>query len=156
MRLRRRAEIAATLPPGGGRAKIVRSYDQEDRAVKWIMTPLVALALAAAAVAANPTKNGLYSGKLNAPGLEKKVELHVAKSGKTATAALLCSKTRSGRIPTFPITKGSFNAKDKFNTFGVKGRFTSAASAATVVHLEGICDRAAPGNFKVTMRLSGR
>jgi hypothetical protein len=119
-----------------------------------VMAAAAALALAASAFAANPTKNGLYSGKLTAPGLEKKVELHVAPSGKTATASLLCSKTLSGKVPTFAIRNGSFSGKDKFNTFAVKGRFTSANTAATVVHLQGICDRAAAGNFKVTMKLT--
>jgi hypothetical protein len=121
---------------------------------KAVTATLAGLVLAAGALAANPTKNGLYSGKLAAPGLEKKVELHVAASGKTATASLYCSKTLSGKVPTFAIKNGAFSGKNKFNTFGVKGRFTSGSSAATVVHLQGICDRAAPGNFKVTMKLT--
>jgi hypothetical protein len=122
--------------------------------LKSLLIVLTALSVVAAATAATPTKNGLYSAKLTGKGLEKKVELHVAPSGKTATAALYCSNTLSGKIPTFPIKAGAFAAKDKFNTFGLKGRFSTAKTAAATLHLQGICDRAAPGNFKLQLKLS--
>src|SRR5262249_8031052 len=91
----------------------------------------LALLLAASALAAAPVKNGLYIGKLTGRGLEKRVELHVAKSGKTATAALYCSNTLYARLPTFPITNGAFNAVKKTGSvvvFRLRGRFATSDS----------------------------
>jgi hypothetical protein len=70
------------------------------------------LALAPAAFAVAPTKNGQYSGTL--PN-EKELRIHVSADGKTATGFVYCSNTKSGTFPRFPIVNGAFTATDKIS-----------------------------------------
>jgi hypothetical protein len=101
------------------------------------------LMVAGAALAAAPTKNGLYIGKLTGRGLEKRIELHVAKSGKTATAGLWCANTPASKMKPFPITKGRFDASKKIGSTTVwrlRGKFVSSKSIAAGLLLPSVCD----------------
>jgi hypothetical protein len=103
----------------------------------------IAGALAGSALAAAPMKNGLYIGKLTGRGLEKRVELHVAKSGKTATAGLWCSNTPTSKMKSFPITKGRFDVKKKIGSVTVwhlRGKFVTSKSIAVGLLLPSVCD----------------
>jgi hypothetical protein len=111
--------------------------------------------LVGAAIAAAPTKNGLYAGTITGKGLTKHVELHVSANGRRATASLSCEGSLVKSLKSFPITRaGRFNGHDKRNNFGVKGRFTSATAAAARLHMYGICDVAAPVNYVLTLSMS--
>ncbi len=119
-----------------------------------------ALALmAGVAWGAAPTGNGLYSGTVSAHGYLMKVEVHVAPSGKTASARFYCNGTTIASNPQdnakFAITKGSFSGLTKFGIYGIKGKFVSATNASATLHVEGTCSTAASANYKVTLRLSG-
>ncbi|HEX9415487.1 MAG TPA: hypothetical protein VF895_02130 [Gaiellaceae bacterium] len=82
--------------------------------VRHIMLATAAtLVLVGSALAAAPTKNGLYIGKLTGRGLEKRIELHVAKTGKTATAGLYCANTLSGKLKPFHIRQGPLRCVQK-------------------------------------------
>ena len=119
---------------------------------KVVFVALAAMALASVALAAAPTKGGLYSGTLTGRGLEKKITMKVAPNGKTATASLYCAKTLMGRLKPFPIKKGG-----KFDTakrtgsvmvFRLRGRFVSGRSAAVGLIPRAICDGVG-GSFRL-------
>src|SRR6266498_2228526 len=97
--------------------------------VRHIMLATAAtLVLVGSALAAAPTKNGLYIGKLTGRGLEKRIELHVAKTGKTATAGLYCANTLSGKLKPFHIVKGRFDASKRVGSvlvFRLRGKFVT-------------------------------
>lgn len=100
-----------------------------------------ALMFAAVALAAVPKPGGLYVGSI--PGTEKRLEIHVTKDGKFATAAMFCFKQRVGLMPRFPIAGGSFKAKKTLGStvvWAISGRFLSAAKARTSVALKTLCD----------------
>ena len=101
----------------------------------------VALLLAAAALAAAPKPGGLYVGDI--PGAEKRLELHVTKDGKHATAAMFCFKTRVGLMPLFPIANGKFKAKKTLGStvvWAISGAFLSSTKARASVALKTLCD----------------
>ena len=117
---------------------------------------VAALTIAGAALAAAPTKNGLYIGKLTGRGLEKRVELDVAKSGKTATAGLWCANTPVAKLKPFPITKGRFDASKKVGSVTVwrlRGKFVTAKSIAVGLLLPSACDGVG-GSFRLTLSSS--
>ena len=124
---------------------------------------VVALALlaltAGVALGAAPKPNGLYSGAVTAHGYVLKVEVHVAASGKTATARFYCNGTTISSSPQdnakFPITNGTFSGQTQFKIYGVSGSFTTASSAKATLRVQGSCSTAAVANYKLTLRLSG-
>jgi hypothetical protein len=126
----------------------------------WIKTVVccggVVLIAAGVALAAAPTKNGLYIGKLTGRGLEKRVELHVAKSGKTATAGLWCANTPVAKLKPFPIVKGRFDASKKLGTVTVwrlRGKFVTSQSIAVGLLLPSACDGVG-GSFRLNLSSS--
>jgi hypothetical protein len=111
--------------------------------LKIVLASVAALAVAGTALAAAPAKNGLYIGTLTGRGLEKRIELHVSKSGKRATASLYCANTLSGKLRSFRIKHGRFNAVKRTGTvlvFRLKGRFTSKSSASVGLIPRSVCD----------------
>jgi hypothetical protein len=124
---------------------------------KLFAVGLAALLVTAVALAAAPVKNGLYIGKLTGRGLEKRVELHVAKSGKTATAGLYCANTLAGKLKPFPITKGRFNATKRVGSvlvFRLKGHFVTKATVAVGLLPRAVCDGVG-GSFTLKLSSSG-
>jgi hypothetical protein len=100
-----------------------------------------ALALAGAALAVNPKPNGLYIGHIS--GTEKRVQLHVSSNGKTATAAVYCSRALVGSLPRFPIVNGRFKAQKTTGSilvFALAGHFVSTTQAAASLNLHALCD----------------
>jgi hypothetical protein len=121
-----------------------------------ICAAATALAVTGVALGAAPTKNGLYIGKLTGRGLEKRVELHVAKSGKTATAGLWCANTPVAKLKPFPIAKGRFDASKKVGSVTVwrlRGKFVTAKSIAVGLLLPSACDGVG-GSFRLTLSSS--
>ncbi len=109
------------------------------------LAPLIAaaalLALAAVALAAAPKPSGLYVGTI--AGTEKRLEIHVTKDGKSATAAMFCFKQRVGLMPRFPIAGGAFKAKKTLGStvvWAISGRFLSSTTASASVALKTLCD----------------
>jgi hypothetical protein len=124
--------------------------------IKIALAAAAALAVAGTALAAAPTKNGLYIGTLKGRGLEKRIELHVSKNGKRASAALYCSNTLSGKIGSFRIRHGRFNAAKRTGSvvvFRLKGRFTSSTSASVGLLPRAVCDGLG-GSFTLTLSSS--
>jgi hypothetical protein len=106
---------------------------------------VAALAVAASALAAHPTKGGAYVGVLTpSAGLEKRVVLKVSKDGKTAGARLQCASTRIGSFQRFKISRtGRFTAYRKtgsFVTARLRGRFSSKTTAHANLYLPAACD----------------
>jgi len=122
--------------------------------------------LGGVAHAAAPTKNGIYTwkGTETSKGSKRllKVELHVALSGKTATAALSCGPDAatlalSSSLKAFPITtKGTFSGQYNQGTlsdvWSLKGQFKGAKAATLVLHM-GLYSPCIPGpaNYNVTL-----
>jgi hypothetical protein len=113
---------------------------------------VAAMVLAGAALAAAPTKGGIYSGTLTGRGLEKKITMKVAANGKTATASLYCAKTLYARLKAFPIKKGGkFDASKRVGSvlvFRLRGRFVSSQSAAVGLIPRAACDGVG-GSFRL-------
>ena len=102
---------------------------------------VAAVAFAAAALAAAPKPGGLYVGEI--PGASKRLELHVTKDGKHATAAMFCYKQRVGLMPRFPIVAGQFKAKKTLGSsviWAISGKFVSTTTARASVALKTLCD----------------
>jgi hypothetical protein len=110
--------------------------------MKTIATVIVALAITAgAALAAAPRPSGLYIGTI--AGTEKRLEIHVAPDGKTATAAMFCSKTKVGALPRFSVTGTRFKASNHVGStlvWAIAGRFTSSQQARVSIALHSLCD----------------
>jgi hypothetical protein len=105
------------------------------------------MALAGAALGANPTKGAQYVGQFT-HGLSKKVVLQVSRSGKSATATLYCAGTRAGSLPRFAITKGQFKGASHVGSttvWSMKGHFSSSRRASAVLDLNSICDAGSGG-----------
>jgi hypothetical protein len=122
-----------------------------------VLAGVIGLVLVGTALAAAPVKNGLYIGALANRGLEKRVELHVSKSGKTATAGLYCANTLSGKLKPFPIRKGRFNATKRVGSvlvFGLKGRFVTSDTVAVGLLPRAVCDGVG-GSFTLKLSSSG-
>jgi hypothetical protein len=103
-------------------------------------TPTAAIVVAFSA-AATPKPGGLYVGEI--PGASKRLELHVTKDGKHATAAMFCFKQRVGVMPRFPIVAGAFKAKKTLGSsviWAISGKFVSATKARASVALKALCD----------------
>jgi hypothetical protein len=109
-----------------------------------VIAGVLALTLTGVAFAAAPVKGGLYTGTLTGRGSDKKVTLKVAGNGKTATAALYCSKSLYARLKAFPISRtGAFDASKRVGdvlVFRLRGRFVSAKSAAVGLIPHAACD----------------
>ena len=121
-----------------------------------IVTAVAALGITGAALAAAPMKNGLYIGKLTGRGLEKRVELRVAKNGKTATAGLWCANTPSAKMKAFPIKKGRFNVSKRVGSVTVwrlHGKFVTSKSIAVGMLLPAVCDGVG-GSFRLYLSSS--
>ena len=151
--------------------------DREEHRGLWarrevflgLMAIVAFVVVVGAARAAAPAKNAIYSWS----GTEKtgsglrlfKVELHVAASRKTATAAFYCGTTASSIMPfgstkAFPIAtndtfNGHINQGTSADLWGIKGSFTTAKTATAVVHSSqyNTCD-ATLANYKVKLTTS--
>jgi hypothetical protein len=112
---------------------------------------LAALVVVGTTLAAAPAKSGLYSGTLTGRGLEKKITLKVAPNGKTARASLYCANTLYGRLKSFPIRRGRFDAVKKTGSvtiFRLRGRFVTKRSAAVGLIMRAACDGVG-GSFRL-------
>jgi hypothetical protein len=106
-----------------------------------LATALVML-VPAMALAAAPVKGGLYTGKISNRGTAKRLDIHVSKTGKTATAAVFCSNTKTGSLR-LKIVRGKFAARKTVGTvlvWAVAGRFVSSTKARVSVKLHTLCD----------------
>ena len=108
---------------------------------------VVAAVLASTALAALPTKGAVYEGTLYAsgvPALEKKVQIKIAASGKTARVTWWCGVGRSPSSIQFPIkTDGTFRAFSNTGSLTVwsfTGRFVSKQKARAALRLNATCD----------------
>jgi hypothetical protein len=110
---------------------------------------VVALAgvLAAASLAATPTRGALYEGTLYASGtaaITKVVRLKVAATGKTARVSWACGTGRAPSTVQFAIKPdGTFKAYSNTGTLTVwsfVGRFVTRTTARAVLHLNASCD----------------
>ena len=105
------------------------------------------VAVAGTALAAPPTKGGVYQGTLfetSTVALQKKVRLVVTKSGTSARVLWWCG---SGRAPSTLRVQiaadGSFKGTSNVGTltvWAVKGKFVSATKARMALQLKAICD----------------
>ena len=116
---------------------------------------LVLLVLASGAAAANPARNGLYSGAVvNPAGTGKKLSLHVAPTGASATAAFFCTGARIGLVR-FPILNGRFVAVSRLGSvvqWTLKGRVLSLTRIVATLVARSVCDgKGGP----VVLKLSG-
>ncbi len=108
---------------------------------------LVAVAVAGAAMAATPTKSGVYEGALYATSpvaLKKRVRLVVNKTGTNARVLWWCGE---GRQPSTLIVRiaadGSFKGNSNVGTltiWSVKGQFLTRAKVRASLQLMVICD----------------
>jgi len=108
---------------------------------------LATVAMVGTALAAPPTKGGVYQGELfatSAVALPKKVRLVVTKAGTSARVIWWCG---SGRAPsTLRIqiaADGTFKGTSNVGTltvWAVKGKFVSATKARMALQLKAICD----------------
>lgn len=136
-----------------GRANFIRSR---------VLVAVIAIAgvwglLAAAALAAAPKPNGLYSGTVTANHYLLKVEVHVSPNGKTASARFYCNGTTLPTSPQdnarFAITNGAFSGLTQYGIYGIKGTFASASKASATMHVQGTCSTSASANYKLTLTL---
>jgi hypothetical protein len=101
---------------------------------------LTVFVFAGVAAAAAPTKGGLYVGTIS--GTEKRLEVHVAKDGRSATAAMFCFKQKVGALR-FPVAAGKFAAKKTTGSvvvWSIAGRFLTPTKARVSVALKTLCD----------------
>jgi hypothetical protein len=112
-----------------------------------IVAVVSAVALAASALAASPTKSGVYQGTLfetSAVALKKKVRLVVTKSGTGARVIWWCGEGRAPSTLRVQIAAdGTFKGTSNVGTltvWGVKGKFVSATKARMALQLKTICD----------------
>ena len=117
------------------------------RSIVALIAGALAVTLVSTALAALPTKGGVYQGTLYASGtgaLTKKVRINVAASGKTARVTWWCGLGRSPSSLQFAIKPdGTFKAYSNTGSLTVWsfiGRFTSKQRARAVLHLTAICD----------------
>ncbi len=108
---------------------------------------LGAVALAASAPAAPPTKGGVYQGTLfetSAVALQKKVRLVVTKTGTSARVLWWCGLGRAPSTLRVQIAAdGTFKGTSNVGTltvWAIKGRFTSPSKARMALQLKAICD----------------
>jgi len=106
-----------------------------------------AFALAGSALAASPTKGGVYQGTLfetSSVALQKKVRLVVTKTGTSARVIWWCGVGRAPSTLRVQIAAdGTFKGTSNVGTltvWGVKGKFVSATKARMALQLKSICD----------------
>ena len=117
------------------------------RSIVALIAGVLAVTLVSTALAALPTKGGVYQGTLYASGtgaLTKKVRINVAASGKTARVTWWCGLGRSPSSIQFAIKPdGTFKAYSNTGSLTVWsfiGRFVSKQKARAVLHLNATCD----------------
>jgi hypothetical protein len=117
------------------------------RSIVALIGGVLAVTLVSTALAALPTKGGVYQGTLYASGtgaLTKKVRINVAASGKTARVTWWCGLGRAPSSLQFPIKPdGTFKAYSNTGSLTVWsfiGRFASKQRARAVLHLNATCD----------------
>ena len=106
-----------------------------------------AIAVGGTALAAPPTKGGVYQGTLfetSLTALPKKVRLVVAKTGTSARVLWWCGSGRTPSTLRVQITagggfKGTSNV-GSLTVWAVKGKFVSGAKARMALQLKTICD----------------
>ncbi|HEY5872555.1 MAG TPA: hypothetical protein VIT46_04900 [Gaiellaceae bacterium] len=108
---------------------------------------LAAVAIAGTALAAPPTKGGVYQGELfatSAVALPKKVRLVVTKTGTSARVIWWCGTGRAPSTLRIQIAPdGTFKGTSNVGTltvWAVKGKFVSATKARLALQLKVICD----------------
>lgn len=108
---------------------------------------LGAVAIVGTALAAPPTKGGVYQGELfatSAVALKKKVRLVVANTGTNARVLWWCGDGRAPSTLRLQIAAdGSFKGTSNVGTltvWAVKGKFVSASKARMALQLKAICD----------------
>ncbi len=123
-----------------------------------IAAAVLAAALASTALAALPTKGGVYEGTLYASGataITKQVRLNVAATGKSARVTWLCGTGRAPSTLRFPIkADGTFKASSNVGNLTVwsfSGRFVSKQLARAVLTLKATCD-ARGGALKLALK----
>ncbi|HYI75138.1 MAG TPA: hypothetical protein VEW90_07690 [Gaiellaceae bacterium] len=112
-----------------------------------VVAVLSAVALAAAAPAAPPTKGGVYQGTLfetSAVALQKKVRLVVAKTGTSARVIWWCGTGRAPSTLRIQIAadgtfKGTSNV-GSLTVWAIKGKFVSSSNARAALQLKATCD----------------
>ena len=117
------------------------------RSIVALIAGVLAVTLVSTALAALPTKGGVYQGTLYASGvgaLTKKVRINVAASGKTARVTWWCGLGRAPSSIQFAIKPdGTFKAYSNTGSLTVWsfiGRFASKQRARAVLHLNATCD----------------
>ena len=119
--------------------------------IRFVQTGITACALvailASAALAAPPTKGGVYEGTLHASGvaaLTKQVRVKVAASGTTARVTWKCGTNRGSNLLQFPIAAdGTFKASSTTGSLTVwsfAGTFVSKQLVRAVLRLNATCD----------------
>ncbi|HEY6112708.1 MAG TPA: hypothetical protein VIV37_01275 [Gaiellaceae bacterium] len=108
---------------------------------------LAAVVIAGTALAAPPTKGGVYQGELfatSAVALPKKVRLVVTKTGTSARVIWWCGTGRAPSTLRIQIAPdGTFKGTSNVGTltvWAVKGKFVSATKARLALQLKVICD----------------
>ncbi len=108
---------------------------------------LAAVVIAGTALAAPPTKGGVYQGELfatSAVALPKKVRLVVTKTGTSARLLWWCGSGRAPSTLRIQIAPdGTFKGTSNVGTltvWAVKGKFVSATKARLALQLKVICD----------------
>lgn len=117
------------------------------KSLSALVTVVIAVVLAVAALAAPPTKGGVYEGTLfetSTTALKKNVRLVVTRTGTSARVIWWCG---SGRAPsTLRIqiaADGTFKGTSNVGTltvWAVKGKFVSATKARMALQLKATCD----------------
>jgi hypothetical protein len=112
-----------------------------------VLALLGAAVLATAALAAAPTKGGVYQGTLfetSSVALQKKVRLVVAKTGTSARVIWSCGVGRSPSTLRVQIAAdGTFEGTSNVGSltvWAIKGRFVSASKARAALQLKATCD----------------
>jgi hypothetical protein len=109
---------------------------------------VAAAAVAGSALAAPPTKGGVYEGALyatSAVALKKKVRLVVNKTGTSARVLWWCGEgrppsTRIVRIAADGSFKGNSNVGGALTVWSIKGQFVTRTKARASLQLKVTCD----------------
>jgi hypothetical protein len=136
--------------PRPARANVIETSTEEVRMFRSVVaavTLVVTAVLASTALAALPTKGAVYEGTLYAsgvPALEKKVQVKVAASGKTARVTWWCGVGRSPSSIQFPIkadgTFRAFSNTGSLTVWSFTGKFVSKQKARAALRLNATCD----------------
>ena len=117
------------------------------RNLTGLVALIAAVAIVGTALAAPPTKGGVYQGELfatSAVALKKKVRLVVAKTGTSARVLWWCGEGRAPSSLRVQIAAdGSFKGTSNVGTltvWAIKGRFVTPTKARAALQLKAICD----------------